>query len=67
MPRNSPFEIKLNPASVDGAAAHLLAFSASVDQAIHGAPGCLGVITATGAGGRRADGVQVIPIGALGP
>lgn len=61
------FEIKLNPAAVDAAAAALLRFANSVDTERHGPPACLGVITSTGAGGRRDDGVHVIPIGCLGP
>lgn len=61
------FEIKLNPSAVDAAAANLLAFRDRVDDTVHGRPMCLGVITATGAGGRRADGVDVIPITALRP
>ena len=61
------FEIKLNPRDVDVAAAALLRFAANVDTSRHKEPACLGVITSTGAGGRREDGVHVIPIGALGP
>jgi len=61
------FEVKLNPRHVDDAAAALLRFSANVDKDRHGAPACLGVITSTGAGGLRDDGVHVIPIGCLGP
>ena len=61
------FEIKLNPRDVDAAAASLLRFAANVDTSRHKKPACLGVITSTGAGGRRADGVHVIPIGTLGP
>ncbi len=61
------FEIKLNPREVDAAAAALQRFAANVDASRHGDPACLGVITSTGAGGRRPDGVHVIPIGALGP
>lgn len=61
------FEVKLNPRDVDNAAASLLRFSANVDTVRHKEPACLGVITSTGAGGRREDGVHVIPIGALGP
>ena len=61
------FEIKLNPDAVDQAAASLLRFAASVDTSWHGEPSCLGVITSTGAGGLRDDGVHVIPIGCLGP
>lgn len=61
------FEVKLNPSAVDDGAAALLRFKASVDTSRHGDPACLGVITSTGAGGRREDGVHVIPIGCLGP
>lgn len=61
------FEIKLNPDAVDEAAAALLRFKNSVDTVRHGEPSCLGVITSTGAGGLREDGVHVIPIGCLGP
>jgi uncharacterized protein len=61
------FEIKLSPNAVDEGAASLLRFKAGVDTSRHGEPGCLGVITSTGAGGLRKDGVHVIPIGCLGP
>lgn len=61
------FEVKLNPRDVDTAAASLLRFAANVDTDRHKEPACLGVITSTGVGGRRSDGVQVIPIGAFGP
>jgi predicted AAA+ superfamily ATPase len=61
------FEIKLNPDAVDESAAALLRFKANVDTTRHGEPSCLGVITSTGAGGIRRDGVHVIPIGCLGP
>ncbi len=60
------FEVKLNPRHVDNGAAALLKFSANVDKTRHGEPACLGVITSTGTGGLRADGVHVIPIGCLG-
>ena len=61
------FEIKLNPDAVDSAAAALRRFAESVDTGRHGPPACLGVITSTGVGGLRDDGVHVIPIGCLGP
>jgi predicted AAA+ superfamily ATPase len=61
------FEIKLSPDAVDEAATSLLRFKANVDTSRHGEPSCLGVITSTGAGGLREDGVHVIPIGCLGP
>lgn len=61
------FEIKLNPAAVDNAAAALRRFAANVDTTVHGEPKVLGVITSTGYAGRRNDGIHVIPISALGP
>ena len=61
------FEIKLNPNAVDEGAASLLRFKAKVDTSRQGEPSCLGVVTSTGAGGLRPDGVHVIPIGTLGP
>lgn len=61
------FEVKLNPASADEAAASLLKFASSVDTSRHGDPAVLGVITSTGYAGRRHDGVHVIPITTLGP
>ena len=61
------FEVKLNPNSVDEAAASLLRFSKNIDTTRHGDPAVLGVITSTGYAGRRPDGVQVIPISTLGP
>lgn len=61
------FEIKLNPADVDAAAASLLRFADTVDQNRHGRPSVLAVITSTGYAGPRADGVHVIPIASFGP
>lgn len=61
------FEVKLNPDAVDEAAKALLRFKEKVDTSRHGEPSCLGVITSTGVGGLREDGVHVIPIGCLGP
>lgn len=65
--RWAAFEVKLNPAAVDEAAAALQKFAVSVDTSRHGKPATLGVITSTGYAGRRPDGVQIIPVGALGP
>src|SRR5699024_11700518 len=59
------FDIKLNPDDVDKAAASLLRFAKGVETSRHGEPSCLGVITSTGVGGLRDDGVHVIPIGCL--
>jgi predicted AAA+ superfamily ATPase len=61
------FEVKLNPAETDGAAASLLRFAHKVDTDRVGSPQTLGVITSTGMAYRRKDGVQVIPISTLGP
>ncbi len=61
------FEVKLNPAATDEAAAALLRFAANVDAKAHGDPKVLGVITSTGYAARREDGVYVIPISTLGP
>lgn len=60
------FQVKLGHRWVDEAAASLLKFAAQVDTGRCGAPRMLGVIVAAGMGYRRADGVAVIPVGALG-
>jgi len=52
---------------VDQAAATLLAFAAKVDTGKCGPPRFLAVVTGIGVGYTRPDGVQVVPIGALGP
>lgn len=65
--RWAAFEVKLGQGQVDAAAASLLTFATRVDTAKCGTPAALGVITASGYGYRRPDGVHVIPIGALGP
>lgn len=61
------FEVKMNPADADKAAASLLSFAEKVDQSKAGPPAALGVITSTGFAYRRPDGVTVLPIGTLGP
>lgn len=62
------FEVKLGGTKpVNEAAANLLKFRDRVDTSRTGPPGVLGVIVATGLGYVRKDGVQVIPIGCLGP
>jgi hypothetical protein len=61
------FEVKLGAGMVDRAAESLLRFAEKVDTARSGSPAVLAVITAMGFGYRRPDGIQVIPIGALGP
>lgn len=61
------FEVKLGHNLVDEAAANLLTFAERVDTTVSGKPRTLGVITATGYGYVRPDGVVVIPVGELGP
>ena len=61
------FEVKLGEAGIDEAARKLLAFAKKIDSSKVGEPAVLGVITGTGFGYTRSDGVMVIPIGALGP
>ena len=61
------FEIKLGEAQVEQAASNLLRFARSVDDQRSGAPACLAVICGKGYAYRRADGVTVLPVGALGP
>lgn len=61
------FEVKMNPADSDKAAANLLSFAEKVDHSKVGRPTALGVITSTGFAYRRPDGVTVLPIGTLGP
>ena len=48
-------------------ARNLLRLADRVDSARMGEPSALGVIVSTGYGYLRADGVSVLPIGALGP
>lgn len=62
------FEVKLGGAAlVEEAAASLKRFHAQIDTSKCGEPASLGVIVGIGYGYVRPDGVQVIPIGALGP
>lgn len=62
------FEVKLGgERAIEAAAANLLKFSHRIDSAKLGEPAVLGIVVATGYGYVRKDGVQVIPIGALGP
>lgn len=60
-------EIKLGEGQVDQAAASLKRFSERIDHERSGTPTFLAVICGKGYGYRRADGVLVVPIGALGP
>jgi uncharacterized protein len=61
------FEVKLGIGMVEDAATSLLKFRDRVDTSKSGPPAVLGVITATGLGYTRDDGVTVIPIGSLSP
>jgi len=63
------FEVKLtgDQAVIDDAAQGLLDFASEIDTDRHGDPAALVVVTATGGGGKRPDGVHVAPISALGP
>ncbi len=65
--RWAAFEVKLGTAQIDAAAASLLKFAATVDQAKSGPPTTLGVITPGGYGLRRTDGIDVVPLAALAP
>ena len=62
-------EIKLgsSPTVVDAAAASLLKFADRIDAARMGRPAALVVITGTGPGFVRSDGVVQVPYGALAP
>lgn len=60
-------EVILGSGRVDEGAANLLKFTTKVNTDRHGSPTFLAVITATGYGYRRNDGVFVIPIGNLKP
>lgn len=63
--RWAAFEVKLGLREIDVAAGHLLRLKARVDTKAIGEPLLLAVITASGYGYLRDDGVAVIPIGAL--
>jgi len=66
--RWAAFEVKLGGAGpIDEAAANLLRFAKQVDTERVGEPAALAVIVGSGYGYVREDGVQVIPVGALGP
>jgi predicted AAA+ superfamily ATPase len=65
--RWAAFEIKLGAGRIDEAAANLLRFADRVDPKRSGKPATLAVITGTGYGYVRDDGVCVVPVGALGP
>ena len=60
-------EIKLGEGQVEQAAANLKRFAEQIDSERSESPAFLAVICGKGYGYRRADGVLVVPIGALGP
>ncbi len=59
------FEVKLGQRQIDSAAKQLIRLRDRVDSAVAGEPIALVVVTATGYGYLRKDGVTVVPIGAL--
>ncbi len=62
------FEVKIGgEGPIEQAAANLRKFAGEIDTRRSGEPAALGVIVAGGYGYTREDGVQVIPISALGP
>lgn len=65
--RWAAFEVKLGQGRIEEGAKTLLAFAERVDTVRCGAPTALAVITSTGYGYQRPDGVGVVPVGALGP
>jgi hypothetical protein len=65
--RWAAFEVKLDSSRVDEAAANLLKFAKKIDTDVSGKPAMLGVITGGKLGFELEKGVQMIPIGALGP
>lgn len=60
-------EVKLGPGMADQGAETLLAFVEKIDTKKCGPPSFLAVITGFGLGYVRPDGIQVIPMGTLGP
>lgn len=65
--RWAAIEVKLGTNMIDEGARALLRVASKVDYDRHGAPAVLGVVTGSGYGYLRPDGVSVIPIGALAP
>ncbi len=65
--RWAAFEVKLGAGLIDDGAAALRKFASIIDTERTGAPAVLAVISGTGYGYVRDDGISVIPIGALAP
>ena len=61
------FEVKLGITYADEAATSLKKFVERIDTEQHGQPAFLGVVVPTRYGYTRDDGIQVIPVQALGP
>jgi len=64
--RWAAFEVKLGAGQIEAGAASLTRFAAQIDTSRSGEPAALAVIVGAGYGYVREDGVQVVPIGALG-
>lgn len=60
-------EVKIGAGQVEEGAKTLKRLANNIDQSKSGAPAALVVVTGTGYGYRRDDGVMAVPIGALGP
>lgn len=65
--RWAAFEVKLDSSRIDEAAESLLRFARNIDTERLDEPAALGVIVSSGYGFVLENGVQVIPIDALGP
>ena len=65
--RWAAFEVKVGQGDIDKAADNLLAFARKVDTSRVGEPATLAVVTASGYGYTRPDGVMVLPAATLGP
>lgn len=65
--RWAAFEVKLGGELIEVGAESLKRFSNQIDTSKSGEPSALGVIVGAGYGYTREDGIQVIPIAALGP
>lgn len=60
-------EVKLGTTYVEAAAKNLRKFAERIDQDQHGRPAFLGVVVPARYGYTREDGIQVLPLQALGP
>lgn len=60
-------DIRLGQGQVEAAAEGLLRFRQQIDTGRTGEPAFLAVVCGSGYGYRRADGIAVVPLGALGP